>query len=145
MNRILGVALLAGLLAACNSGDSFLEWDEETAARLAAEEAAAEAAAERGKMTDEEILAAQAWLASNEGIFVEPASAASVAGLMKCLSGSPCATCPLASVLRTGSRIVLTVTGHGLKDTETPVAFGGFIPKEAEANLDAVRAVLEKD
>ncbi len=95
-------------------------------------------------VTDEEILAAQAWLASNEGIFVEPASAASVAGLMKCLSGSTCPTCPLTSVLRAGARIVLTVTGHGLKDTETPVAFGGFVPKEADANLDAVRAVLEK-
>ena len=35
-------------------------------------------------MTDEEILEAQRWLASNEGIFVEPASAASIAGLFKC-------------------------------------------------------------
>jgi threonine synthase len=36
-------------------------------------------------VTDEEILAAQAWLAANEGIFVEPASAASIAGLFKSL------------------------------------------------------------
>src|ERR1700745_702945 len=35
-------------------------------------------------VTDEEILAAQTWLARYEGIFVEPASAASVAGLFKC-------------------------------------------------------------
>lgn len=95
-------------------------------------------------VSDEEILAAQAWLASNEGIFVEPASAASVAGLLKCLSGSPCGKCPLAAALRPGARIVLTVTGHGLKDTETPVKFGGFQPREADASLDAVRAVLEK-
>ena len=36
-------------------------------------------------VTDAEILAAQSWLASNEGIFVEPASAASIAGLFKFL------------------------------------------------------------
>src|SRR5206468_9208385 len=35
-------------------------------------------------VTDEEILEAQRWLASEEGIFVEPASAASIAGLFKC-------------------------------------------------------------
>jgi threonine synthase len=94
-------------------------------------------------VSDEEILAAQAWLASNEGIFVEPASAASVAGLLKCLSGQPCSKCPLATALRPGARIVLTVTGHGLKDTETALTFGGFVPKEADATLEAVRAVLE--
>ncbi|NDG73504.1 MAG: threonine synthase, partial [Proteobacteria bacterium] len=41
-------------------------------------------------VTDEEILSAQAWLAANEGIFVEPASAASVAGLLKCHSKARC-------------------------------------------------------
>ena len=41
-------------------------------------------------VTDEEILAAQSWLASHEGIFVEPASAASIAGLFKsCQGGEP--------------------------------------------------------
>src|SRR5438477_5108333 len=35
-------------------------------------------------VTDREILAAQSWLAQNEGIFVEPASAASIAGLLNC-------------------------------------------------------------
>lgn len=42
--RFLSLVSAAFLLAACNSGDSFLEWDEETAAMLAAQEAAAEAA-----------------------------------------------------------------------------------------------------
>ena len=79
MNRLLGVALLAGLLAACNSGDSFLEWDEETAARLAAEEAAAEAAAERGRMTDEEILA-QAQADAEGGAVTVPAAEPSADG-----------------------------------------------------------------
>ncbi len=95
-------------------------------------------------VTDEEILAAQAWLAANEGIFVEPASAASVAGLLKCHSNGRCSTCPFASPLRPGAKVVLTVTGHGLMDTETPVKFGGFTPAEADANLAAVRAVLDQ-
>lgn len=95
-------------------------------------------------VTDKEILAAQSWLASHEGIFVEPASAASVAGLMKCLSSSRCATCPIGAGIRPGAKIVLTVTGHGLKDSETPVKFGHFAAEEADANLTAVRAVLDK-
>jgi len=95
-------------------------------------------------VTDLEILNAQAWLAANEGIFVEPASAASVAGLMKCFSNSRCASCPFGAGIRPGAKVVLTVTGHGLKDTETPVKHGGFAPLEADATLDAVRAVLEK-
>lgn len=63
-------------------------------------------------VTDEEILAAQAWLAAHEGIFVEPASAASIAGLMKWTAAGKLAG------IREGSRIVCTVTGHGLKDPD---------------------------
>ena len=95
-------------------------------------------------VTDEEILAAQAWLAANEGVFVEPASAASVAGFFKCHSNTRCGGCPFSSTLRPGARVVLTVTGHGLKDTETTVKFGGFTPAEADANLAAVQAALDK-
>jgi threonine synthase len=95
-------------------------------------------------VSDEEILAAQAWLAANEGIFVEPASAASVAGLLKCHSNVRCSSCPFASALRPGAKVVLTVTGHGLKDTETAVKFGGFTPAEADSNLASVRAVLDQ-
>ncbi len=95
-------------------------------------------------VTDEQILQAQQWLASNEGIFVEPASAASVAGLLKCLSDERCATCPFASRIAPGSRVVLTVTGHGLKDPEAPVKHGGFSPLESDADLTSVRQVLDK-
>jgi len=95
-------------------------------------------------VSDEEILAAQAWLAANEGIFVEPASAASVAGLLKCHSNARCSSCPFASALRPGAKVVLTVTGHGLKDTETAVKFGGFTSAEADSNLASVRAVLDQ-
>ncbi len=68
-------------------------------------------------VTDEEILAAQYWLASNEGIFVEPASAASIAGLMKCQDPARTAAFQLSAIAE-GSRIVCTVTGHGLKDPD---------------------------
>ena len=92
-------------------------------------------------VTDQQILDAQQWLASHEGIFVEPASAASVAGLLKCLSFERCTACPIP--LKTGGKIVLTVTGHGLKDPEAPVKHGGFAPIEADADLTAVRRVLD--
>ena len=93
-------------------------------------------------VTDQQILDAQQWLASHEGIFVEPASAASVAGLLKCLSSERCAACPIPQ--HAGGKIVLTVTGHGLKDPDAPVKHGGFAPIEADADLTAVRRVLDK-
>ncbi len=58
-------------------------------------------------VSDEEILTAQTWLARHDGIFVEPASAAAIAGLFK-----------HADKIKSGSRIVCTVTGHGLKDPD---------------------------
>src|SRR5881398_1224469 len=67
-------------------------------------------------VSDEEIVAAQSWLAKHEGIFVEPASAAAIAGLFKC-----CDSTEAAYSFRTipeASRIVCTVTGHGLKDPD---------------------------
>ncbi|MEP6777087.1 MAG: threonine synthase [Chthoniobacterales bacterium] len=69
-------------------------------------------------VTDAEILAAQQWLARNEGIFVEPASAASIAGLFKCCEADSQSALSFMNV-RTGSIIVCTVTGHGLKDPES--------------------------
>ena len=68
-------------------------------------------------VSDREILEAQSWLAANEGIFVEPASAASIAGVFKCHREPRCACCPF-NTIREGSTIVCTVTGHGLKDPE---------------------------
>jgi threonine synthase len=91
-------------------------------------------------VTDEQILAAQRWLASEEGIFVEPASAASVAGLMKCFSSDRCATCPFHQYPE-GAKIVLTVTGHGLKDPEAPMVHG-FKALEADATMESVAKVL---
>ncbi len=68
-------------------------------------------------VTDEEILAAQKWLGINEGIFVEPASAAPIAGLFKSCDPVRGPAYSFATVPE-GSRIVCTVTGHGLKDPE---------------------------
>ena len=60
-------------------------------------------------VTDEEILDAHRILSSREGIFVEPASAASVAGLLKASA---------AGLVPQDATIVCTVTGHGLKDPQ---------------------------
>ena len=60
-------------------------------------------------VTDEEILAAHRWLSAKEGVFVEPGSAASVAGLLKQHA---------AGQVPSGKTIVCTVTGHGLKDPQ---------------------------
>jgi threonine synthase len=60
-------------------------------------------------VTDEQILDAHRYLSSEEGVFVEPGSAASVAGLLACHA---------AGLVPSGARIVCTVTGHGLKDPQ---------------------------
>jgi threonine synthase len=67
-------------------------------------------------VSDQEILAAQSWLAKHEGIFVEPASAASIAGFVKCCDSND-ASCSFQKIPE-ASRIVCTVTGHGLKDPD---------------------------
>jgi len=83
-------------------------------------------------VTDLEILDAQRFLASREGIFVEPASAASIAGLLKCLGKQRCAVCPLPAIPE-GARIVCTLTGHGLKDPDIArEQCGRIIPAKAE-------------
>ncbi|HUF64103.1 MAG TPA: threonine synthase [Verrucomicrobiales bacterium] len=87
-------------------------------------------------VSDGEILAAQRWLASHEGVFVEPASAASIAGLFKCLRGEGGGGAALKE-LEAGSAIVCTVTGHGLKDADV-ILSANFPALEAPAERDAV-------
>ena len=91
-------------------------------------------------VTDEQILLAQRWLAAEEGIFVEPASAASVAGLMKCFSKDRCTNCPFHN-FPDNAKVVLTVTGNGLKDPEAPMVHG-FKALEADADMESVAKVL---
>ena len=72
-------------------------------------------------VSDEEILAAQAFLAAREGVFVEPASASGVAGLLAKRDRGE---------VESGQQIVVTVTGHGLKDVDT--ALSARTPTQAE-------------
>ncbi|MEO8008878.1 MAG: pyridoxal-phosphate dependent enzyme, partial [Betaproteobacteria bacterium] len=81
---------------------------------------------------DEEILRAQKLLAETEGIFCEPASAASIAGLIKDLE---------RSVIGEGSTIVCTLTGHGLKDPDTAIAQSSK-PFLVDATPAAIEAVI---
>ncbi|MEO7932739.1 MAG: threonine synthase [Chthoniobacterales bacterium] len=91
-------------------------------------------------VSDEEILAAQKWLAANEGIFVEPASAASIAGLMKCTGADRCSICPRPQIAP-GSKIVCVVTGHGLKDPDTALKQCPPI-RQVRANLSEILALM---
>jgi threonine synthase len=76
-------------------------------------EAVEESAGGFAAVPDEEILAAQRQLAATDGVFVEPASAAGVAGLLGEIAGGGSYD---------GQRIVVTVTGHGLKDIDTALS-----------------------
>lgn len=85
-------------------------------------------------VTDEQILAAQQELSGREGLFVEPASAAGVAGLLHYAR---------TGRLDRGQRIVVTVTGHGLKDVDTASAYYGEIrPYVVPADAAAAAAAL---
>ena len=80
-------------------------------------------------ISDAEILDAYRMLAAREGVFCEPASAASVAGLLKHGAGD-------------AQRVVCVLTGHGLKDPQTALEQAGSVVP-SEATIDAVeRAVL---
>jgi threonine synthase len=96
------------------------------------EEAMNAVTASRGEIravSDAEILAAYELLGSAEGVFCEPASAASVAGLLK--YGAP-----------EGARVVCVLTGHGLKDPQTALSRGSSVVP-CEPTLSAVeKAVL---
>ena len=85
-------------------------------------------------VTDDEILAAQSWLATHEGIFVEPASAAGIAGLFKSFDPGRAEERRFPAV-PPGSRIVCTLTGHGLKDPDVAKEqCGAVLPARAEKN-----------
>jgi threonine synthase len=85
------------------------------------------------KVTDEEILKAYMLIARTEGIFVEPASAASLAGLIRSVK---------ENAIPTGSVVTATMTGHGLKDPDTAVSTAGFKPTVVAAEKEAVMRVI---
>lgn len=83
-------------------------------------------------VTDEEILAAYHLLASTDAVFVEPASAASVAGLLKAHGEGK---------IDAGQRIVCTVTGNGLKDPDNALA-GAPTPVRIAVDASAAASKL---
>jgi threonine synthase len=82
-------------------------------------------------VTDDEILAAQRLLAQKEGVFCEPASAASIAGLLKYRN----------SGLPFGDTLVAVLTGHGLKDPQTAIDQSRPIIR-CQADLAAVEEII---
>lgn len=86
------------------------------------------------EVTDEQILVAQQELSSHEGLFVEPASAAGVAGLVAATASGK---------VDTGQVVVVTVTGHGLKDVDVAsAAYGAVRPEVIPADVAAAASVL---
>ncbi len=83
-------------------------------------------------VTDEEILQAYRTVAATEGVFCEPASAASVAGVMKLSKQGG---------LREGETVVCTLTGHGLKDADTAISVS-VQPKTVRATREDVARLL---
>lgn len=81
-------------------------------------------------VTDEEILKAYGLVASQDGVFCEPASAASIAGLLK-----------YGKEIPKGSNVVCVLTGHGLKDPDTAVK-NGSKPVETSSDLSEIVKIL---
>jgi threonine synthase len=98
---------------------------------------------------DADLLHAQLWLAAHEGIFVEPASAAGIAGLLKYLGQGKTPLQPdtpaaaVADTFPAGGTIVCTVTGHGLKDPETVLKNSAPLPAPIPATREALSALLD--
>jgi len=80
-------------------------------------------------VTDQEILAAYRFLATEESVFCEPASAASVAGLLKV--GVPA-----------DSTVVCVLTGNGLKDPDRAIS-QIEVPTAVDATMDAILRALD--
>lgn len=82
-------------------------------------------------VTDEEILKAYKLIASCEGVLAEPASAASVAGLIK-----------VKDTVKSGSKIVCILTGNGLKDPDNAIKYANDEVKKTSADMtDILRAM----
>lgn len=101
--------------------------------------AQAEAARDESKgvidcVTDEEIVAAYKLIASCEGILCEPASAASVAGLIKANK---------AGLVNSGTKIVCILTGNGLKDPDSAIKYSGVEVKKTSSDLTDILKVMD--
>lgn len=94
-----------------------------------AEAAASESSGNIDMVTDEEILEAYQLIAEKEGVFAEPASAASVAGIVKQYRQGK---------LPQGARVVCVLTGNGLKDPDTAIETGAVRPTVVSQEMSAV-------
>ena len=82
-------------------------------------------------VTDEEIVKAYKLIAASEGVLAEPASAASVAGLIK-----------VKNLIKEGSKIVCILTGNGLKDPDNAIKYSNDEVKKTSSNLtDILKAM----
>ena len=97
-----------------------------------AERARDESGGRIDSVSDREILAAYRLLARQEAVFVEPSSAASVAGLLKS---------HIAGLIEPGQRIVCTVTGNGLKDPDWAIS-GSAAPVTIAVDAEAAASAL---
>ena len=84
-------------------------------------------------VTDDEIITAYKLLASTEGILAEPASAASVAGVIKANK---------MGLVEAGKKIVCILTGNGLKDPDSAINYSGCEVKKTSAELSDILAVM---
>ncbi len=98
-----------------------------------ADAAVAESGGLVDSVTDEQIVSACRLLSEREGVFVEPASAAGVAGLLKARA---------AGAIGAGAVAVCTLTGHGLKDPQTAVT-GAPTPAAIGVDVAAAAAALD--
>lgn len=85
------------------------------------------------KCSDDDILAVQKLLAEKEGVFCEPASAAALAGAISDIESGK---------IKDGSRIVCTLTGHGLKDPDTAIKQSTTPMIKINAALDEVKKAI---
>ena len=99
---------------------------------LSATAAAEESGGSISIVTDDEIIEAYKLVASKEGVFCEPASAASVAGTMKLAK---------KGIIPEGSTVVCVLTGHGLKDPDIAVKLG-VKPVSCPCDLPAIVSKL---
>lgn len=82
-------------------------------------------------VNDDEIMEAYKLIANSEGVLAEPASAASVAGLIKC-----------RHTIRTGAKCVCILTGNGLKDPDNAIKYSGIEVKKTSADIKDILKVM---
>ena len=100
-----------------------------------AEAARDESKGKIGSVTDEEILNAYRQIAAKEGVFAEPGSAASVAGVLQSVANGS---------IPKGSRVVAVLTGNGLKDPDTAVKASNVDMVSLPNDEEEIRKYIEE-